>query len=142
MSASDVENEEGFNIGDEASSTMSDLSKNIEAVFAVTILAIGLVIVGLQLTFDLKGSSYRLVTSTILLFAVIEIPRLRNVSVNIKLIAVSFTTLHAMGVIAILGDGIIQVAAPISLVLLFITTILVTIMEEYIPESIEDSTSP
>jgi len=124
-------NEEGFGDGF-SDGTISEIANDVEAWYAIGLLSVGLFIIALQVLFNVGGDRVLLASTTIMLFSIIEIPRLRRFDVNVKLVAVSFTALHAIGLIALLAEGVVRYAAPISLILLFLSTLLVSYMQEVV----------
>jgi len=116
---------------DKAAEQVEEIRSKIEASVAAAILGVGL---GVGVAHVLLGASIlgfeNIIMASVLLFGIVEIPRMRRVTQAVRLISTTLLASVAVLLIHNLDPGLIRDAAPLSILLLFISTMLIAFFEQ------------
>lgn len=116
---------------EQAAAQVEELRSKLEATVAAAILGTGIGVGIANVFFGVGFWNYaNTIMAAILLFGIVEIPRMRRVGQAVRLISTTFLAGLAVLLIHSLNKGLIREAAPLAIMLLFISTMLIAFFEQ------------
>jgi hypothetical protein len=116
---------------EKAEAQVEAIREKIEASVAAAILGIGL---GVSISHVLLGAYIfgyeNIIMASVLLFGIVEIPRMRRVPQAVRLISTTMLAGVAVLLIHNIAPGLIQSSAPLAILLLFVSTMLIAFFEQ------------